>query len=69
MLTTNACVMKDGMVNYAIQSFVILAVMNMDSVRMEPVCASLGGMESIARLKAAREGKIGSFFPLPSKSN
>lgn len=62
VLMTNACVAKDGTGNYVIQSFVIHAATSMVSVKTEPACASQGGMESTALLKAVQEGKINTFF-------
>lgn len=58
VLTINANVMMDGMVNYATPNFVILAVTNMVSVRTELACASPAGMENIVHLKVVLAGKF-----------
>jgi EGF-like domain len=49
--------MTDGTANIVIQNFAIHVATIMVSVRMERVCASPAGMESIAHSKAVREGK------------
>lgn len=57
VLMINVNVMKVGTVKFATQSCVTQDVMIMVSARMERACASLDGMESIARLKVVLEGK------------